>query len=180
MSRDEYVELRGVYDALGAAQSVVAGLLTRHAMGMLDEAEDHEQGLVERGGVGVGLVGKKRRAPSAGDLVLKERPSDVERCFCEWARAKGSEVVVLLDTRRKKLGEAIAVYGFETVFAAMSGWLNDPWEGRKEQSDLLVLLRPTNVERFAEMKRSGPAVRVEGLSRGLRQVLEITAHGDAA
>lgn len=69
--------------------------------------------------------------------------------------ARGANI--RLAPQKDLIRRRIAKYGFETVMAAVTGWQYDDWPDRfTKWAGLKHILRPENIESFAEMAVHGP------------------------
>lgn len=68
----------------------------------------------------------------------------------------------------------------ETLLAAAVGWVNDPWDGRAQQNDLVILFRPANFEKFAALAKTGPPPRRSGAFATVHSTPENDAAYEAA
>jgi hypothetical protein len=118
---------------------------------------------------------EEEKTGSANALVDPEdqdRPSsETRRVFDEWnASLPPGTQRRLTDPRRKAIQARLKQFGLTDCLDAAVGWRNDPWEGRAEQNDIVILFRPSNFERMRDFWRNGPPARAAPLSRSQQQL----------
>jgi hypothetical protein len=83
--------------------------------------------------------------------------SPTQRVFEAWKRETGRTGRTVLNTQRQRLlRRALADYDEVDLLDAVRGWRHDPWPDRPQHTELEVLLRPANLEKFRDWERNGP------------------------
>ncbi len=84
--------------------------------------------------------------------------SDVEQVWATWIASTGRTGCKLDEKRRRVIRARLAEFPLDDVVDAARGWENDPWDGRKQQNELKIVLRDASqVEKFRDFWRHPPA-----------------------
>jgi hypothetical protein len=123
-------------------------------------------------------------ASQNGQASSKPETAKIVRTVFEaWQEATGSPRAKLTDARRKKVTARLRE-GFtpeQLVTVVTDGWKRDPWSGRVDNNDLVILLRDgPQVEKFLKLaaKANGngrPALDPEQAERAERQARDFNA-----
>jgi len=80
---------------------------------------------------------------------------DVRVVFDAWVASTGKERSRLDEKRTRVIRARLADYQLEDVLDAVRGWERDPWEGRKQQNGIEILLRDgAHLEKFRDLWRA--------------------------
>lgn len=88
----------------------------------------------------------------------ESRGSDVAQVWEAWVASTGHTGCKLDEKRRRVIRARLTDFPLDDLIDAARGWENDPWEGRKQQNELKILLRDASqVEKFRDLWRHPPA-----------------------
>ena len=80
---------------------------------------------------------------------------DVRSVFDAWVTATGHKACKLDAKRTRVIRARLADYPLEDLLDAVRGWERDPWEGRRAQNEIAILLRDGgNLEKFRDLWRN--------------------------
>jgi hypothetical protein len=84
----------------------------------------------------------------------KPPPGAVGQVFTVWQESTGRSACKLDDKRRRIIAARLADYPLEDVLDAVRGWERDPWEGRRANNEIAILLRDAaHLEKFRDLWR---------------------------
>lgn len=84
--------------------------------------------------------------------------SHVTKVFEHWRSTWNKPKAELTNDRERKITARLRDgYAVERLCDAISGSKLDPWPGRVDQSDVTLLMRPANVDKFADLWAKRPA-----------------------
>lgn len=109
-------------------------------------------------------------------LVGEEEPNPERQVFDAWLSTLDGAQRQMTPARQKHIRARLREYPLEDVIDAVRGWQCDPWDGRREQNDLVILLRNgEQLEKFRDLWRHPPAAP---MPRGAREALDDHAYFD--
>ncbi len=106
----------------------------------------------------------------------------VGRVWETWLESTGRTACKLDDKRKRVIGARLADYPEADVLDAVRGWERDPWDGRRQQNGIEILLRDAaHLEKFrdlwrqpvvvkpSELQSTGELGRLETMQRGISE-----------
>lgn len=102
----------------------------------------------------------KPSGPSVNQALSTPKPPTgaISQIFDAWVASTGHTACKLDDKRRRVIGSRLADYPLDDVLDAVRGWERDPWDGRRQQNEITILLRDAaHLEKFRDLWRK-PAV----------------------
>lgn len=101
---------------------------------------------------------EKNRNREEKKLTPKPPTGDVLVVWQAWLDSTGRKTCKLDDKRKRLIGARLADYSLDDVLDAVRGWERDPWDGRKQQNELAILLRDSaHLEKFRDLWRTAPS-----------------------
>ncbi len=99
-----------------------------------------------------GLSPEPEPVPIAKAITPKPPRGDVAVVWETWVTSTG-HTACKLDAKRKRVILArLKDYPLADVVAAVQGWARDPWEGRRQQNEIAILLRDNaHLEKFRDL-----------------------------
>jgi hypothetical protein len=100
---------------------------------------------------GASLIENQKKKTKDTSSKLDE--ADFMTVFEAWKGTKPNPAACLPNAARRKVVAARLKEGYsvEQLVEAVQAWPLDPWEGRKDHNDMVVLLRGENVERMRDL-----------------------------
>jgi hypothetical protein len=95
--------------------------------------------------------------PSVNQALETPKPpaGAVRQVFEMWVTSTGRTACKLDEARRRKITMRLADYPLDDVLDAVRGWERDPWEGRRQQNEIAILLRDNaHLEKFRDLWRT--------------------------
>ena len=90
----------------------------------------------------------------------------VRPVFDAWIESTGKAAKLTNDRSRKVAARLHEGFSIDELCDAARGWVNDPWEGRREQNDLSQLMRSAaTVEKFRDLWRNPRPATVKPLTQ---------------
>jgi hypothetical protein len=101
---------------------------------------------------------KSREEQSREETETPPTPSPgVQPVFEAWIESTGKSAKLTNDRYRKVAARLREGFSVDELCDAARGWVNDPWDGRREQNDLAQLMRSgSTVEKFRDLWRNPP------------------------
>jgi hypothetical protein len=92
----------------------------------------------------------------------ESRRSEIDQVWKAWVDSTGRSACKLDEKRKRLIAARLKDYPLDDVLAAVQGWARDPWEGRKQQNEIAILLRDNaHMEKFRDLWRQPVVVRAE-------------------
>jgi hypothetical protein len=170
---------RGLWEPLSGGW-----LIHNHNNRQADEATRREQNRIrqqrwrERKAVTVtpvtrdGALGSDREEKKENEKrvvispIGESRESDVDQVWEAWVTSTGRTGCKLDSKRRRVIKARLAAFPLADVIDAVRGWERDPWDGRRQNNEITLLLRDAGqLEKFRDYERNGaPAPTVRGMT----------------
>ena len=99
-----------------------------------------------------GLTPIPEPVPIAKAITPKPPSGDVAAVWQAWVTSTGRTACKLDEKRKRLIVARLNDYPLADVLAAVQGWVRDPWEGRRQQNELAILLRDNaHLEKFRDL-----------------------------
>jgi hypothetical protein len=103
----------------------------------------------------VSLNSSLRNSSLRNSDTPKPPAGDVAVVFAKWIESTGRTTCKLDEKRRKVISARLKDYPLDDVLAAVQGWARDPWDGRRQQNEIAILLRDSaHLEKFRDLWRT--------------------------
>lgn len=101
-----------------------------------------------------GLSPEPEPVPIAKAITPKPPRGDVLQVWQAWLDSTRRTTCKLDEKRTRVIRSRLADYPLDDVLDAVRGWERDPWEGRKGQNEITILLRDAgHLEKFRDLWR---------------------------
>lgn len=132
---------------------------------------------------GVTVTPERRTVNSEHEQLTPKPPQgDVLAVWQAWLDSTGRTACKLDEKRARLIRARLANYPLDDVRDAVRGWERDPWDGRRQQNGIEILLRDgAHLEKFRDLWRqpvvtkpsepqsTGELARLETMQRGISE-----------
>jgi hypothetical protein len=106
---------------------------------------------------------REQRTENKEQLTPRPPSGDVAAVWETWLKSTGRTTCKLDEKRKRVIAARLKDYPLDDVLAAVQGWERDPWEGRRQQNEVAILLRDNaHLEKFRDLWRQ-PAVLAQAV-----------------